>query len=260
MPLESGRKLGLISSLLTVFLPVVGVIAAVIFVLSLFASLPFGTGTFTPSPFLFSAGLITLLIALGVTGIIAYILFIVAMYQLSHYYNESGIFKNILYAVILNIVGLIVVFGLVFAFILSSIGSIAQTNTPSTITPLVTQIIFSYVAIIGVAVVFGIVSAILYMRAFNKLADKSGVDSFRTAGLLYLIGALLTIVGIGGLISWISWIFAAMGFHKLKPSATPTVSYQTQLPLNTVQTKRCPYCGTENSADALYCRSCGKTL
>src|SRR5450759_2181462 len=117
IPLESGRKLGLISSLLKVILPVVGVIATVFFVLSLFASLPFETGTVTPNPFLFSAGLITLSIALGVTGIITYILFIVAMYQLSHYYNEPSIFKNILYAVILNIVGAIVVFGLVFAFI-----------------------------------------------------------------------------------------------------------------------------------------------
>jgi uncharacterized membrane protein len=198
---------------------------------------------------------------MGVAGIIAYILFIVAMYQLSHYYNEPGIFKNILYAVILNIVGVIVVLGLVFAFILSSIGGIAQTSTPSIVTPFVTQIIISYVAVIGVAVVFGIVSAVLYMRAFNKLADKSGVGSFKTAGLLYLIGAL-PIVGIGGLISWIAWIFAAMGFHKLKPSSatTPTVSYPTQPLSSTAQTERCPNCGTENSADAIYCRTCGKIL
>lgn len=140
--------------------------------------------------------------------------------------------------------------------ILSAIGSIPQTGTPS-ITPFITQFIITYLVGIGVAFVFAIVNGLLYMRAFNKLGEKSGVDNFGTAGLLYLIGAIIPLVG------WIAWIFAAIGFHKLKPvpATAPTVSYQTQPPLSsTAQTKRCPNCGTENSADALYCSSCGKTL
>ena len=40
--------------------------------------------------------------------------------------------------------------------------------------------------VLGVALVFGIVNAVLYMRAFNKLEEKSGVDNFGTAGLLLL--------------------------------------------------------------------------
>ena len=254
MSLESGRKLGQISSLLNVILPVVGVIAAVFFVLSLFASVPFGTGTVAPNPVLFSAGLITLLITMGVAGIIAYILFMVAMYRLSNYYSEPGIFKNVLYAFIINIVGGIVSVGIYFAVILSAIGSIPQTGTPSTVAPFFTQFIITYLVVIGVAFVFAIVNGLLYMRAFNKLGEKSGVDNFKTAGLLYLIGAIIPLV------SWIAWIFAAIGFRKLKPSPTPTVSYPTQPLSSTMQTKRCPNCGTENSADALYCSSCGKPM
>ena len=89
--------------------------------------------------------------------------------------------------------------------------------------------------------------AVLYMRAFNKLKEKSGVDNFGTAGLLYLIGVFIP------LITWIAWIFAAMGFNKLKaaPAASPHVSYSTQPPLSsTMQTKRCPNCGTENYGDS----------
>ena len=76
---------------------------------------------------------------------------------------------------------------------------------------------------------FGIVNGVLYMRAFNKLKEKSGVDNFGTAGLLYLIGVFIP------LITWIAWIFAAMGFNKLKaaPAAPQHVPYSVQPPLST---------------------------
>jgi uncharacterized membrane protein len=95
------------------------------------------------------------------------------------------------------------------------------------------QFIVTYLRVLGVSTVFGIVNAVLYMRAFNKLAEKSGIDNFKTAGLLYSIGVLLTFVLIGWILVWRAWIFAATGFHKLKPSsvATPTVSFLTQPPL-----------------------------
>ena len=107
------------------------------------------------------------------------------------------------------------------------------------------------------ALAFGIVNGVLYMRAFNKLKEKSGVDNFGTAGLLYLIGVFIPII------AWIAWIFAAMGFKKLK-AAQPLhtyVPYSVHPPLSTtMQTKRCPNCGAENLTDALYCSSCGKPL
>jgi uncharacterized membrane protein len=74
------------------------------------------------------------------------------------------------------------------------------------------------------------------MRAFNKLAEKSGDDNFKTAGLLYLLGTVLTIVLIGGLLIWIAWIFAAMGFNSLKPKEppAPTSAYPTSQTSGTV--------------------------
>lgn len=95
------------------------------------------------------------------------------------------------------------------------------------------------------------------MRAFNKLKEKSGVDNFGTAGLLMLIGVFIPII------TWIAWIFAAMGFNKLKaaPTPSPYVPYSVNPPLSTTtQIKRCPNCGAENLIDALYCSSCGKPL
>ena len=60
------------------------------------------------------------------------------------------------------------------------------------------------------------------MRAFNLLGEKSGVHSFNTAGTLYIIGAVLELVGIGAIILWIAWILAASGFNALKPKPVET--------------------------------------
>ena len=263
MSLESGRKLGYIASLISVIVPIVAIIGVVVFVISLIftAASRFSTGTVVGPFFGLAAGFIALFIAVGVLGLVGFILFFVAMHRLSNYYNEPVIFKNILYAFILSIVSGVIVLVLDFGFILSSIAGISQTST-STPAPL-QQFILVYVAVLGISLAFAVVNAILYMQAFNKLAEKSGVGDFKTTGLLYLIGTLLTIVAFGGILVWIAWIFAAMGFNKLKtqPTTNLTVSYPAPPPLsNIIQTNRCPNCGTQNLADALYCSNCGKPL
>jgi uncharacterized membrane protein len=74
------------------------------------------------------------------------------------------------------------------------------------------------------------------MRAFNKLGEKSEVDNFKTAGLLYLLGGALAIVGIGALLSWIAWIFAFMGFRSLKPKNIQTTASPSSIPQITPNT------------------------
>ncbi len=260
MSLESGRKLGLIASLMSVILPIAAVIGAVALIIATIVSAT--TGTVPTSFFGLSTGFTAFLIAVGAIGVIGFILFMVAMYRLSHYYNEPSIFKNVLYAFIISIISGVILLILEFTVFASLSGGISQTGTPTTTAPF-TQFIITYLAVIGVSLIFGIVNAVLYMRAFNKLGEKSGVDTFKTAGLLYLIGVLLTVVLIGGLLVWIAWIFAAIGFKRLKvaPATAPTVSYLPQSPLSTaMQTKRCANCGTENTSDSFYCRTCGRPL
>jgi uncharacterized membrane protein len=254
MSLESGRKLGLIASLISVILPIVAIVGSVALVISLLVSA--AAGTVPASVFGFSSGFTVFLFVVGAIGVIGFIMFIVAMRNLSNYYNEPSIFNKVLYAFILSIISAIIAVVLESAFVFSSLNGL-QTSTPTT-PPFLTIL-----GVLGITTVFSIVNAVLYMQAFNKLAEKSGVDNFKTTGLLYLIGTLLTIVLIGGLLIWIAWIFAAMGFNKLKQSlpAPPYVSYFIQPPLsNIIQNKRCSNCGTENTSDALYCKFCGRPL
>lgn len=279
MSLESGRKLGLTASLINVIVPVITVALYAFLVISLLSNVfnSFQSGfqgaqtiaapVPTP-PFNFSAfssfGILELVISLvGLVSFVGFILFIVAMYQLSHYYNEPGIFKNTLNWVIVGVVGtvavVIVVFMMLFWIFASSFGA---TLSGSTILPSVWTVIIAILVAVASAVIIAVISSLFLKRAFNKLAEKSGVQSFNTAGMLFLVGAVLTIVGIGSILIWIAWIFAASGFRSLKPASTPTSSYQTQqyFSPNAMQKKYCPYCGTENKADSIYCSSCGKQL
>jgi uncharacterized membrane protein len=263
MSLESARKLGLTASLMYVLMPIISAVVAVVLVLSIIAAAVTRTGPGTVAPNIFSGGLLAFLIAVTAVGVASLVLFLLAMYRLSHYYNEPAIFNNVFYAFILSLFSGIILLVLQFTVIASLLPPLPQTGTPTTVFPFA-QFIIVYLAVLGVSLVFGIVNAVLYMRAFNKLAEKSGVDNFKTAGLLYLIGVLLTIVLIGGILVWIAWIFAAMGFNKLKaaPVAAQSVSYPPPPPLfsSVAQTKRCPNCGTENNSDALFCRTCGNKL
>ena len=260
MSLESGRKFGFYASLMNVILPIAAVVVYVAFFIALFASVTsrIGSGA-SPSTFpaLFAGGLNIFLIAIGAVGIVAYIMFMYAMYSLSNYYIEPAIFKNVLYAFIISLVTSVVVVAILVIGLISAFAGFSPINSPSTVAPAFTQFIIVLAVVVIVAFAFAIVNGVLYMRAFNKLKEKSGVDNFGTAGLLYLIGVFITPI------MWIAWIFAAMGFNKLKatPAAPQTGSYYTQPPLSsTMQTKRCPNCGTENYGDAFYCRTCGKTL
>jgi uncharacterized membrane protein len=198
-----------------------------------------------------------------------------SMKRLSKYYNEPGIFKNTLYGFIVNIIGAIALIAIEIIFIGNLTRSIPQTNTQTTaftpiptVPPIANFLVLSIVSLFAIAVValvLGVVSAVFYMRAFNLLGEKSRIDGFKTAGLLYLIGTILTIVGVGILLVWIAWIFAALGFNSLKPTSTTPTPTPTNLPSQppvtvAMQKRYCTYCGTENNLDAIYCRACGKQL
>ncbi len=251
MTFESGRNLGFISSLMIVILPVITLPA--VFLLT-FARV------FTPATGFLALSIFYIFI--GALGLASYILFLVAMNRLATYYQEPRLYKNVLYAFILNIAGGVV--GLIIyisTFLLSPI-SLTPTPSPADISSIVFRAILAMIIFVIVVFVFAIISAVLYMRTFNLLADKTGVDNFRTAGLLYIIGVLLAVVLVGALVVWVAWILAAMGFYSLKEkpySPLPTPAKQTT-PAVDMARKICPYCGTENNADAIYCKACGKQL
>jgi uncharacterized membrane protein len=152
---------------------------------------------------------------------------------MSKVYNDARIFKNSLYGFSASIVGAVVFLVVSIVFLVPILDQLTAYNaTPGTSPPL--SIIVSFLQVM-VAVLIGrsILAAIngfFYRRAFYALAEKSGEGNFHTAGLLMLLGGALTIVVVGGLLFFIGWIIAAIGF-LLKPTQPKLLAPSTELPL-----------------------------
>ncbi len=175
----------------------------------------------------------------AILSLVGIILVLIAMKGLADYYNEGGIFNNALYGFLTTIVGAVASVAVLVISVLFALTTLAiDWTNPTEWTTLVQDftnfsaflpLIGSIIAALIVAFVFAIITAIFYRKSFNLLATKSGVNMFSTAGLLLLIGAVLTIILIGFIIIWIAFILLAVGFFSIKttttqppPAASPT--------------------------------------
>jgi uncharacterized membrane protein len=268
--LESGKKLGFAASIINIIVPVIMGVVFVVFYAALFGAIlsasRAASGGVVVTPAISSlVGVFTSLIVIGVVGsalaLAGYILFLIAMHRLSQYYKEPSIFSNLLRALIIQIVTAVIFGVIVVVMVLLVVGSVPIRSGTVSVQPL---IITSFLGVIVASLVWFAISiycAVLYKRSFDRLTEKSGVDSFKTTGLLYLIGAVLNIAGgIGAIILWIAWIFAALGYQKLQPLPPASAPFVPPYQPGTVAVKRCPTCGADNSPDAIYCRNCGRLL
>jgi len=201
-------------------------------------------------------GIGAILLAIPVLNIVGIILVLIAMKGLAEYYNEKRIFENALYGFIFGIIGIAAFVAVLFIGIF-------------------TFFFFVPWVIMGLVImfVFFLLQAVFYRNSFTILSDKSGEKMFDTAGLLLLIGAILTIILVGTILQFIAWILAAVGFFSIKiptgptPATTPpptTTPAPAPAPAPTVsvpvEKKYCRYCGTENRTDAAFCEKCGKRI
>ena len=257
MSFETGRTSGLVGSLIEVIVPIAIFAMGGLLILSLFSAFlgaaTSGSTGFVGTPLLSLTLIPFLIIAFVLIGLAGFILFVFSMYRLSQYYNEPGIFKDVIYGVIIVVVGIATIIALVVIVFLFS-------RSSSGVPP---SFAFSFLALFLGAIVLQIIVSIFFMRAFNKLSEKSGVDSFHTAGLLILIGAVTSIIGVGGIIGWIAWIFAASGFYSLKPKPTVNALFYNAPPASSptpTPSLYCSYCGAQISNDSIYCPNCGRQI
>jgi uncharacterized membrane protein len=171
----------------------------------------------------------------GVLEIVGLILVMIALYDLSKYYSEGGIFNNALYGIIVGIVGAVISAGVVFIVVLSSLNDFLYAIFPnwngdwaalSGLTPDPSSIDIANIApllaglftILLVLWIISILVAFFFRRSFGTLSQKSGIGLFSTTGLLLLIGAFLIIIfGVGLILIWISALLLAIAFFQLKP-------------------------------------------
>jgi len=139
-------------------------------------------------------------------SLVGIILLLIGLRDLANYYGDNSIFQDSLYAVIFGIIG-IVAAGVVLVSLF--IGGLVFTG--GAFLGFAAGIIVALV----VAFIFLILMALYFRRTFDSLAERSGQGMFKTAGLLLLIGAILTIVIVGLFIIFIAWILATVAFFQM---------------------------------------------
>jgi uncharacterized membrane protein len=162
-----------------------------------------------------------------VLGIVGAVLVLVAVKYASDVLGDPKIFNNMLYAVILGIVGLVVAGVAVATFVLRAIGlgfmSSSFASTPPSsmamgdIVGLLGTILLGLVA---VWICF-LVSSIFLRRSYTELGKRLNVGLFSTAALLYLIGAALTIILVGFIIIFIAEILFLVAFFSIDTQMPP---------------------------------------
>jgi uncharacterized membrane protein len=190
--------------------------------------------SFEYSKTLAGEGAILLLLSLvpyagWVLGIIGIVLLLRGMKELSNYYQDEEIYKNALTGVKYYIIAIIAA-GVAVAAITIGVWTATGFTFTSGFVPTVAfgVGIIAFLAGLIIAFIFYILAASHLRRTFNTLAQKSGEESFNTAGTLLWIGALLSIILVGLVLIFVAWIFATIGFFAMKPK-------QLQQPYNPQQ-------------------------
>ncbi len=180
-------------------------------------------------------------------NIVGYILTLISVKYISDELHDQSVFNNMLYSVITGIVGVAVGF-----FIL--LGGIASTLFTGVLSAAAG--VFAFLAISWIVL---LVSAIFVRRAFETMATKLNVDSFRTAGTLYLIGAALTIVFVGFIILFVAYIFQIISFFAIKDTVSSTQVPEGKAAPTQPQgaMKYCTSCGAQMPVASTFCPSCG---
>ncbi|MDH5374464.1 MAG: DUF996 domain-containing protein [Candidatus Bathyarchaeota archaeon] len=168
----------------------------------------------------------------GVLSLIGLVLVLIAMKGLSDYYKDAGIFNNTLYGFVTSIIAVVAFVAVIVVALLETIANLgiadwtnsaewvaafqANLSDMSAFFTLIGGIILAFVVLF----ILLVIAAIFYRKSLNMLSSKSGVGMFSTAGLLLLIGAVLTIILIGVIVIWIAIILLAVAFFSIKPATT----------------------------------------
>jgi uncharacterized membrane protein len=200
------------------------------------------------------AGIGSILLIFPFVSIIGIILVFVGMKGLSENYKEPEIYHHALMGLLFGIIGAVAfAAGIILAAVIGvftfGLGALA----------------IGFGALV-VVFVFYLLMAINLKQAFSLLAQKSGEQSFNTAGTLLLWGAILTIIIVGFFLLFIAWIFATIAFFSIKASGQAPQPYSYIPPptppvmQSTHATRYCPNCGAPVGPTAAFCPNCGGPL
>jgi uncharacterized membrane protein len=163
----------------------------------------------------------------AVLAIVGLILVLVAFKYASDILGDPRIFSNVLYSVILGIIGLVVGVVVVIATVFQAMGlgylssSFAYTGSTSVSTGDLMGLLGTIlIGLVAVWICF-VVSSIFLRRGYGELGRRLNVGLFGTGALLYLVGAILVIILIGFLLILVADILFIVAFFSINTQLPP---------------------------------------
>jgi uncharacterized membrane protein len=180
-------------------------------------------------------------------SIVGYILVLISVKFISDEVKDGSIFSDMIIAVVAGIVGAAAG---AFVLIFSGIFSVFTAGLSA---------IFGALAVLAIVWIALIVSSIFVRRAYNNIATKLNIGTFRTAGTLYFVGAILTIILVGFIILFIAYIVQVVAFFSIQESLPTAPAGMAAAPAGTVSmgAKYCPSCGAQVPSSTAFCPKCG---
>jgi uncharacterized membrane protein len=174
------------------------------------------------TPTIIFSGLINIIYGIGLIG---FVLILVAAKRISDAVNDKKIFNNVLKAVIIQIVGVVIV--TIAAVIAGLLTILVSPNITSNIINFAVLRVL-VVTVIGIWIVL-IVSVRFLRKGYERIAAKTGTETFRSVGRWYFYGALLAIILVGFVLILIAWILQIVAFFSLpeSPPSQPAPQVQT---------------------------------
>ncbi len=134
------------------------------------------------------AGIGALLLVIGTfipfLGIVGFILLMVGLNNLAGYYKDRSIFSNALYGIIFGIIGAVAAAFIIIAVVFGGSFLGFQYSPGGEVAGNVFALIGGIIIALVLAFIFYILMAVYLRKSFTTLADKTGIGTFRTAGLL----------------------------------------------------------------------------
>ncbi len=166
-----------------------------------------------------------------ILSLVGFILVIIAVNNISNAVNESSIFSNYLFSFFLQIASVVALFAILFVTIganitlsFSELTTLAQSEQgitdPSQIFSDIGAVLGGICLSVVVFWIIMLISSLFLKKSFDGIKQKTKVDLFGTAGLLFLIGAGLLIIVVGAIIIFIALIIQIVAFFQL-PDQVP---------------------------------------
>jgi len=163
----------------------------------------------------------------SLAGLAAMILLVLSHYYFSKFYEQPVIFRKALIGTVIqvagNIIGSIIIVMAVGSalFSFSGDGGVDYTNYQE----MASLLFDSGLTIFGTVIILAglIVGFYFVYTAMASLAEKTGVKLFKTAGLLYFIGAIGIIVFfLGFIVMFAAWIIHVVAYFSIQYEDKPT--------------------------------------